>query len=486
MDVQGAAQGFPRPGEILVDASGLTLQEKALMLYRHAKCSLVSPNLKSFIQTHASEIVFHHAFTPERIRRFVAEAVSQLVGDSCTQSDPGALSAKIRQEIENPTDRMRKCFHALPLPHKWMLLSLLESGHYSTTEDVVSTYRAQYGDGAGKPSEILDELTEAFVAIKRTTRRYVEWIHPSYRDLVIEQLRDGGSLKSEFLNRMSISGIKLALSDTGGSTGRLRFPLISSANDWDTLQRRALEVARSSGVEHSSALLTVLASALDGSIGQDRSSLLTILKATCRVVREKWDSGQVALSASAINAYAAASERTSPMEPMPALEATWQATLHALAQQVNDEDSDFLFEFSALDEFLSLVDEIRQSEPRFLRHLKFPGALEGEFDALLSRIDRELEFRRSYHPEADGYDSEANASFGLAASLRRLHQAVPTTEEAVKPRLTNLTLNANRCRQRYEELEAEASEGNGGPDVDEDYHVRSTEGFDVNSMFVDL
>ena len=75
-----------------------------------------------------------------------------------------------------------------------MLLSLLESEHYPTTEDALSTYRAQYGDTGSKPSETLEELTEAFVIVKGTTQRYVDWIHPSYRDLVIEQLRDGGSL----------------------------------------------------------------------------------------------------------------------------------------------------------------------------------------------------------------------------------------------------------------------------------------------------
>jgi hypothetical protein len=486
MDVQGTAHGFPEPGEVLVDASGLTVQDKALMLYRHSKHALASANLRDFIREHALQIVHHDALTPERIRRFVTEAVPHLAVGASAESDSEALSTHISQEIQNPTDRMRKCFHALSLPHKWMLLSLLESGHYTTTEDVLSAYLAQYGNGVSKPGEILDELTEAFVTVKGTTQRYVEWIHPSYRDLVIEQVRDGGSLKSEFLNRMNVAGIKLALSNTGGSAGSLRFPLISSPKDWDALRRRTLETAPSSGVEDSTALLTVLVAALDGSVGQERSKLMTILKETCDVIRNKWDSHQVELSASAISAYAAASERTSPMEPMPGLDATWQAALRSLRTQLKDEASDFLFEYSALDEFLSVVEEIRESEPRLLRRLRFPEGLDGDFAALLARVDQELQSDRSYGGEKAGYDSEADASFGLAASLKHLQEIVPSVKEATMTRIANLTSNANRCRENYRELEAEEGEEDDYSAMREERYSRSSEPFDVKSVFVDL
>ena len=180
-------------------------------------------SLRGFVKRHAVQVVSDDAFTPERIRRFVSEAVPQLLLDSRARTDDETLPARIRQEIQNPTDRMRKSFHALSLGHKWMLLALLESDHYCTTEELLSRYRSQYGDSGTDPKENLEELTEAFVTIKGTTQRYVEWIHPSYRDLVIEQLRDGGSLKSEFLHRMNVAGVKLALSDTGGSTGTSDF-----------------------------------------------------------------------------------------------------------------------------------------------------------------------------------------------------------------------------------------------------------------------
>ena len=354
LDLQGGASAFPQPGEVVVDASRLTVQEKALMLYRHSRNSLLTHDTRALIKRHAVQIVSDAAFTPERIRRFVVEVVPHLVADPTCKADAKALIARIGHEIQNPTERMRKSFQALSLAHKWMLLSLLESENYCTAENLISRYRSQYADGEVKPKEVLEELSEAFVRINGTTQRIVEWIHPSYRDLVIEQLRDGGSLKSEFLNRMSMSGIQLALSAAGGATGRLRFPLVTSVNDWDILEGRCLHVARSSGTERCAALLTTLTDALDSSIGAERGILQRILKATCRILREKWDGEQIELDAPTITSYAIASERTSPMEPMPALEASWHAAVERLQRKIRDDESDFLLEAGSLDDLLVL------------------------------------------------------------------------------------------------------------------------------------
>ena len=142
------------------------------------------------------------------------------------------------------------------------------AGITRTAEDVLSTYEAQYGDAQNKSSEILDELTEAFVTMKGTTQAIRRMDPSELSRSSYQAATDGGSLKSEFLNRMNMAGIKLALSNVDDSTGRARFQLISSADDWETLQRRALEVARRSGVAHCADLLTVLVAAIDSSLGR--------------------------------------------------------------------------------------------------------------------------------------------------------------------------------------------------------------------------
>jgi len=166
MDLQGLATGFPRPGEVLVDASKLTAREKALILYRHAKHALSDKRLKDFIRQNALSIVSHDAFTPERIRRFVVEAMPQLSGAIKSNSANTALVESVSKEISNPTDRMRKSFQCLSVDHKWMLLSLLESGYLCSVEDLFHAFRIQCPHASANPEHVLEELTEAFVRLK--------------------------------------------------------------------------------------------------------------------------------------------------------------------------------------------------------------------------------------------------------------------------------------------------------------------------------
>src|SRR5207245_7935904 len=104
-----------------------------------------------------------------------------------------------------------------------------------------------------------------------------------------------------------------------------------------------------------------------------------VLRATCHMVRDKWNSEQIEPYASAINAYSAASEYTSPIVPMPALEPSWRAALSRLQSQVADADSEFLFEPEALDDFLAVVDAIENSEPRLVLRVGLPQVLAGAF-----------------------------------------------------------------------------------------------------------
>ena len=57
----------------------------------------------------------------------------------------------------------------------------------------------------------------------------VQWIHPSYRDLVIDELSQDQSLRLRFLQMANLEGIKLALSQAGGAKGERHLPLLKDA-----------------------------------------------------------------------------------------------------------------------------------------------------------------------------------------------------------------------------------------------------------------
>ena len=168
MDLQGKATQFPDLAAILIDASQLSLEEKALILYRHARSAGLEEKAKAIIRRYARSIVQNTHFTPERIRRFVTERLPALVSEmTMGHLGMGNISVEIDMAIQNPTERMRKSFRVLPQAHKWMLISLLE-GHVLSPQDLQQLYETRCPVDEQKPfAEIFDELTESFV--KRTS-----------------------------------------------------------------------------------------------------------------------------------------------------------------------------------------------------------------------------------------------------------------------------------------------------------------------------
>ena len=72
------SERFPAPGEVLVDATELDLAEKTLILFRHAKDHGAGETARGLVRSAGVSIVEHPHFTPERIRRLVADRLDEL------------------------------------------------------------------------------------------------------------------------------------------------------------------------------------------------------------------------------------------------------------------------------------------------------------------------------------------------------------------------------------------------------------------------
>lgn len=177
MDLQGQASKFPKPGDILVDAARLTEEEKALILYRHAKAANLEETAKKLVRAIAAGVVSDPHFTPERIRRFVAERLSELSAlDVKGLLSRQQILAEVLNAIKNPTDQMRKSFRKLDPAQKWLLISLLEvESRYSSSweraslpwgrkEHLRAAYDAHCPKECWRPFEdVFDEMSEAFI-----------------------------------------------------------------------------------------------------------------------------------------------------------------------------------------------------------------------------------------------------------------------------------------------------------------------------------
>jgi hypothetical protein len=228
---------FPRPAEIGVDAAHLDVEEKASILYRHARAAALSQRARELVRNHGSAIVSHPHFTPQRINRFVHSRLPDLAG-----MHKGNLRAAINAEIAEPTEAMRRSFDSLSSEHKALLLALLDAPAGPVAErDLASSARRHAPAGLSRPpGELVDRLTDHFLRLVPPHR--VTWVHPSWRDLVIDQLAADDDARRRFLERCSIEGVLLALSRAGGATGARRLPLLRADDDWDALTDRLYDL----------------------------------------------------------------------------------------------------------------------------------------------------------------------------------------------------------------------------------------------------
>lgn len=246
LDVAGANHVFPDLGEVVVDAGRLTQLEKARIVYRHCKHAGFPQPIVSAIKKFARVIVGNRHFTPERIRRLVAEVLPGIDG-----VDDNVIRMKISESLANPTKGMGVSFAKLSPSQQWLLYSLVEQNAPGLTtrfdqekEQLQQRYERLCPIDVRNPyAAVLSEMTEAFITVKRFFGGYesIDWIHPSCRDLAIDKLSADVFARRNFLKKCDKRGLHLAVSLGGGSEGNRSYPLLQDEQDWSTVADRFLE-----------------------------------------------------------------------------------------------------------------------------------------------------------------------------------------------------------------------------------------------------
>jgi hypothetical protein len=431
MDNQGKARSFPDPGSVLVDVSELSTEERALILFRHARAAGLEEQAKNLLRVHAAQIIGDPEFTPERIRRFVGEALPPIIqGIRSGNTENSQVKLAVSEALRNPTKQMKLSFRGLPPGYKWFLVALLEVptspgsrlearqllGNLDELRELYETYCP---DDDREPFErVAEHLTEAFVKSRTTLwkRQSIDWIHPSYRDLVIEELIQDAALRTNFLRRASLEGVKLAVSDTGGRFGNRRMPLIRSAESWDTLEQRCLALASN---EFERELLEVLANAASQGASTDQAHRWEkLLARTCRTVQEKWDRLRTPVPTPNLGAFIKARSVAKPEPPLPNLEPTWDSlSEHFMASVRTPVMADWRA-FDAFGNLTSFARVVQECAPEFLTEKGFPKDYDAEMQAILLQAESEAEDG----PETGDPDElrrRAARADGVAASLEQ-------------------------------------------------------------------
>ena len=119
---------FPSVFDVLVEIPDYSLQEKALILYNHAKQSSLPRNIKDFIKKYAAEIYSNNNITPERTRQLIDNVIVELFNDDEVYDDRTILNSIITF-LNNPGDRFKRAYDSLGGSEKELLLTLLDAGN---------------------------------------------------------------------------------------------------------------------------------------------------------------------------------------------------------------------------------------------------------------------------------------------------------------------------------------------------------------------
>jgi hypothetical protein len=354
---------FPAPGDVQVDASDLERHEKALILFRHAKGAGLTRDEIVHVKYDGVPVVGNPYFTPERIRRYVARVPAM-----------AALTGSAIEELAEPTEAMAASLHALEPEHRDLLVAMLDAPVASVSQRELAAAVRRHHDGglSHPPAELVDRLADHFLKVSDVA---VRWVHPSWRDLVIEELASDESARAHFLSRCGIDGVLLAISSGGGAAGTRALPLLIQDADWDLLGDRIWRLVPELEEHDLVRLLWSLNEALEaGADSPVQRESECLAGETLKLLERRY--GHSPIPVSLIEPWFAIAFLVDGGYPAPHVEATWFELLPAPPLSRGDVD--------LVDRWTRLAELLMRYDPPCLAALGFPDRCEPALDAVFA------------------------------------------------------------------------------------------------------
>jgi hypothetical protein len=183
----------------------------------------------------------------------------------------------------------------------------------------------------------------------------VEWVHPSWRDLVIEALAADEVARRHFLSRCGVDGVAIALSFGGGVSGERERPLLRCDADWDALGDGVYALCHECGEAEAIQLLGLI----------DDAGEFDEVLALARLALERLGWAGQAISVDAIAAWAPLAAKLDPPPEAPAVAMTWLELEPGGAPRTPAE-------LEAFADWVRLAVILHEHDPALLKGLGFP------------------------------------------------------------------------------------------------------------------
>jgi hypothetical protein len=218
----------------------------------------------------------------------------------------------------------------------------------------------------------------------------VTWVHPSWRDLVIEHLGGSAQRRRAFLDACGLAGIELALSTAGGPTGTRRLPLVTGDDDWDALGDAIHRLSRHIAQDELARMLSALETAIVDAGTRERAELEAIAELALNTVRRRLDHDTAVIDAYLLERWHALARQLAQPPGPPTVGHTLAALDPAGAHPSNAASVQRLDHYLAVIEATGqpLPDGIAEELAAFVRAAERGGELPAATRAVLRRIAR--------------------------------------------------------------------------------------------------
>ena len=228
-----------------------------------------------------------------------------------------------------------------------------------------------------QPGELLDRLNGQFVRILETGA--VTWVHPSWRDLVIDRLVLDAGARRGFLQCCAVDGMLLALSTGGGSAGTRSLPLLVEDCDWDATTDQLAALMPDLDEPSTTRLLIALAEAAEHELNDELDALAAY---TLELLTKRWNGSRDAIPVGLLGRWLELDGLISKRPPLPDLATTWIETLPCHDGDLPMSDA----ELSDLGDWLALVALLGEHAPEQLLAFGFPDRYHELGAALVVRL----------------------------------------------------------------------------------------------------
>jgi hypothetical protein len=382
---------------------------------------------------------------------------------------------------------MRKSYRQLDDEQRSVLVAMLDCERSPSIDDLERA-RSRFQVPRRPIQEAISLLKEGFLQESAhpwtgmQTEDRVDWIHPSYRDLVIEELERDALASEHFLLNCSWVGLQLTLSIAGGDKGQRRYPLMTTDKAWSILQERLISRLKDTTSEYEiREILQAVRGSLEGThaIGNVRNRIAIIIKACCDSLRNRLDRGQIQLNDRILKEYYDLTMSITPPPPMPDMHGMWSEVQRNFEAMLGNAEGETLTE-EVLSRWIEVIQIVLKSDRRLLLQDGFPEKYDELIQKLCEAVTAEADATISY-PDDDVMSSEADRFAGISMNLDEFALHFPHLKDELRSASHDVHLRSARLK--------EAARGARDRDQPSWVKQRSTtaaEAIDLDRLFSDL